>query len=72
MSPEEQRVRITCPECDGFIVSAPEDELPTGDLVCPNCGAVVKAPTQFDKLVEDVKDTFTDPLGSTDEQDKSG
>lgn len=55
MSDSTDRVRILCPECNGLIASAPEDDLPTGDLVCPVCDAVVEAPTAFDKLVGDVK-----------------
>lgn len=48
-----ERVRITCSNCDAFIVRVPKNELPREDLICPDCGAVVKAPSQLDERLED-------------------
>lgn len=52
---EPRQVDIRCPQCDGLIVTAPEDEMPVGDLVCPHCSAVVEAPTALDKMIAKVK-----------------
>ena len=67
---EPKRVEIRCPECDAFIVSAPEDDLPVGDLVCPNCGAVLEPPTALDKFVARVKTTVKDAVSGKPDDDK--
>jgi hypothetical protein len=53
MSKSEERIRIICSNCDAFIVSVPKNELPREDLICPNCGAVMQAPSQLDEPSED-------------------
>lgn len=67
---EPKRVEIRCPECDAMIASAPADDLPVGDLVCPNCGTVLAAPTALDKFLAKLKTTVRDTLDGPDE-DKS-
>lgn len=63
---EPKRVEIRCPECDAMIASAPADDLPVGDLVCPNCAAVLEAPTALDKFVATLKARLKDALEGPD------
>lgn len=70
MSSSARRVRIACPKCNALIASAPEDDLPTGDLVCPACGDVVAAPRESDRLIEGIKSAVSDALGAPGPRDK--
>lgn len=70
MKSATNRVRISCPKCGDIIATAPENDLPDGDLVCSNCGAVVNAPSRLDMIVEEVKQAVTDFRGTPDGGDK--
>lgn len=68
---EPRQVDIRCPQCDSLIVTAPENEMPMGDLVCPHCSAVVEAPTAFDRMIAKVKTTVKQAIdGTADKPEK--
>lgn len=60
MDDDNKRVVVACPKCGHQIVSAPEDDLPKGQLICPGCGVFVQAPGKSDLLVEEAKDKIKD------------
>ena len=69
---EAKRVEIQCPQCDAVIASVPEGDLPVGDLVCPNCGAVLEAPTALDRFVAKVKAAVKSTMRGKPDADKPG
>lgn len=71
MNTSAKRVQIRCPECNAVIGSAPENDWPTGDLVCPVCDTIVKGPDQADKLIGEGKHAIKEMIGSADGREKS-
>jgi surfactin synthase thioesterase subunit len=55
-----KRVAIECPQCGHRIATAPEDDLPKGELICPGCGAGVQAPGRSNLLIEEAKEKVKD------------
>jgi hypothetical protein len=56
MAEKQEWVQLRCPECDHVIVSAPKDALPSGELLCPGCGAKSHAPSRLERWVAEARD----------------
>ncbi len=55
MQPNPEWLRLRCPQCDHVVVSAPKDNLPQGELICPGCGAKIHAPSRLESWFEGLK-----------------
>jgi hypothetical protein len=71
MADESLRIELRCANCGRVLGTLPEGGRLETDLVCPQCGATVKAPGVLEKAVGDVKDAIDDLTGR-DERDSRG
>ena len=55
-----ERVKIICSNCDNVIAVAPESGLAETDLVCGNCGALVRGSGPLETAVDKVKEVVDD------------
>jgi len=55
MTENDRWVELRCPECDRLIVTAPKDNMPEGELVCPGCGHKTEAPGPLGRWVAEAR-----------------
>ncbi len=63
MAEERTRIELRCSNCDRVLGTLPAGDSLEADLVCPACGATVKAPGVLERAVGNLKsaiDELTD------------
>ncbi len=71
MVEERARVELRCSNCGRVLGTLPEGARLDTDLVCPQCGATVKAPGLLERAVEDVKEAIEDLTRRDDQEGQS-
>ena len=71
MAEERHRTRFNCPKCDHLIVTMPEHQHISGDLICPGCGVTVEPPNRG-SLMEKTAQAFAAIFKSRNDGQGSG
>jgi phage FluMu protein Com len=70
MSEERARIELRCSKCDRVLGTLPEDGRLETDLVCPQCGATVKAPGPLERALGGVKHAIDEMTGRDERESR--